>query len=84
MLIYWILVAIFISFRKPREYENIIIKDEAKIEDLKLNKNHYITLIAAIITLTVQLWTNSLPLGALVGLAVILDLKQLITTKWTN
>lgn len=71
------LVAIFISFRKPREYENIIIKDEAKIEDLKLNKNHYITLIAAIITLTVQLWTNSLPLGALVGLAVIFGFKAI-------
>ena len=71
------LVAIFISFKKPREYENIIIKDEAKIEDLKLNKNHYITLIAAIITLTVQLWTNSLPLGALVGLAVIFGFKAI-------
>ena len=60
-----------------RDSENIIIKDEAKIEDLKLNKNHYITLIAAIITLTVQLWTNSLPLGALVGLAVIFGFKAI-------
>ena len=40
-------------------------------EDLKFNKNHYLTLLAAFTTLMVQLWTNSLPLGALVGLSVI-------------
>lgn len=39
--------------------------------DLKFNKNHYLTLFAAVVTLGVQLWTNSLPLGALVGLTVI-------------
>lgn len=71
------LVAIFISYRKPRNYENLKIKDEIKVEDLKLNKNHYITLIAAVITLGVQLWTNSLPLGALVGLAVIFGFKAI-------
>ena len=40
-------------------------------------KNHYITLCAAILTLVVQLWTGSLPLGALVGLSVIFGFKAI-------
>lgn len=67
-----LLISIFITYRSPREYENIEISDgTSSVEDLKLNKNHYLTLFAAFATLGVQLWTNSLPLGALVGLTVI-------------
>lgn len=67
-----LLISIFITYRSPREYENIEISDgTGSVEDLKLNKNHYLTLFAAFATLGVQLWTNSLPLGALVGLTVI-------------
>lgn len=71
------LIAIFISYRKPREYENLEIHKQKNYEDLHLNKSHYITLLAAILTLAVQLWTNSLPLGALVGLAVIFGFKAI-------
>ena len=71
------LIAIFISYRKPREYQNFDVKISEDKEDLKLNKNHYITLAAAVLTLVVQLWTNSLPLGALVGLAVVFGLKAI-------
>lgn len=70
------LIAIFISYSKPREYKNIEVKPVENI-DLTLHKNHYITLIAAILTLAVQLWTGSLPLGALIGLAVIFGLKAI-------
>ncbi len=67
-----LLISIFITYRSPREYEKIEISDGTSfVEDLKLNKNHYLTLFAAFATLGVQLWTNSLPLGALVGLTVI-------------
>ena len=69
------LIAIFVTYRKPREYkiaEPIVIDDK---EDLHLSKNHYITLLAAVLTLIIQLWTNSLPLGALVGLSVIFGLR---------
>lgn len=69
-------IAIFISYRKPREYENVTPK-LTESEDLHLNKNHYITLLAAILTLAVQLWTNSLPLGALVGLSVIFGFRAI-------
>ena len=71
------LIAIFVSYRKPREYD---VSQETQIleaEDLHLNKSHYITLLAAVLTLVVQLWTNSLPLGALVGLSVIFGFKAI-------
>lgn len=70
------LVAVFISYVKPREYKNVEVETK-QITDLKLNKNHYITLCAAILTLVVQLWTGSLPLGALVGLSVIFGFKAI-------
>ncbi len=70
-----LLIAICITYKKPREYkkaemtENIVEKEAN--EELKFTKEHYLTLLAAFATLIVQLWTKSLPLGALVGLGVI-------------
>ena len=49
--------------------QNELEKEDEKA--LKLNKNHYITLIGAFATLIVQLLTKSLPLGALVGLGIV-------------
>ncbi len=72
-----LLFAVFVFYRKPREYKNFEVEQNVENEDLHLNKNHYITLVAAVLTLVVQLWTNSLPLGALVGLAVIFGLKAI-------
>ncbi len=70
-----LLIAILVSYRKNREYEDISVCNSEDVECLKLNKNHYITLFAAFMTLVVQLWTNSLPLGALVGLGIIFGTK---------
>lgn len=68
-------VAVFVSYRKPREYSEIVpVENELEkldAEALKLNKNHYVTLIGAFATLIVQLLTKSLPLGALVGLGIV-------------
>ncbi|MBR6099079.1 sodium:proton antiporter [bacterium] len=70
-----LLVAVLISYRKPRTYPDIeFAKNKIEEDDeeaLKLNKNHYITLIGAVATLVVQLLTKSLPLGALVGLGIV-------------
>lgn len=71
------LLAIFVAYRKPREYQDLELQENIENEEIKLTKNHYITLLAAVLTLVVQLWTNSLPLGALVGLAVIFGLKAI-------
>ena len=66
-----LLIALFISYRKPREYNTVEIKNEDSEESLKFTKDHYITLFAAFITLIVQITTKSLPLGALIGLGII-------------
>ena len=70
-----LLIAICITYKKPREYKEAEITEsiiEKEInEKLKFTKEHYLTLLAAFATLIVQLWTKSLPLGALVGLGVI-------------
>ena len=71
------LISIFVSYRKPREYKNIELNQKEEKEELHLNKNHYITITAAVLTLVVQLWTNSLPLGALVGLTVIFGFRAI-------
>ena len=77
--------AVFISYRKDREYKT---EDTKKILP-EMNENtganqkikHAATLLAALITLIVQLITNSLPLGALTGLAVIFGLKAVSRDK---
>ncbi len=70
-----LLIAIFISYKKPRIYNNCSIKENsletADNNALKLNKNHYIILFGALATFIVQLLTKSLPLGALIGLGII-------------
>lgn len=78
-----LLVAIFISYRKPREYKDITIED-IENTDTKLTKEHYITLFAAIATFGVQLWTKSLPLGALVGLGIIFGTGTIKHKKMDN
>ena len=74
-MLFGLLVAVLFSYRKPREYEDVeYVKNKLEEDDeeaLKLNKNHYITLFGAVATLVVQLWTKSLPLGALVGLGIV-------------
>lgn len=66
-----LLLAVFVCYRKPREYNDIEISEDDEQQELKLTKDHYITLFAAVATLTVQILTKSLPLGALIGLAII-------------
>ena len=71
-----LLIAIFITYRKPRKYisnENAEIKKETP----KFEKKHFITLLGAIITLVIQLISGSLPLGALVGLIVIFGFRAI-------
>lgn len=71
------LISVFVTYAKPRQYLDLEVNIQNEKDDLSLNKNHYITLGAAVLTLAVQLWTKSLPLGALVGLAVIFGLKAI-------
>lgn len=75
-LLFGLFWAIFVSYRKPREYENIQFREERR-RSLRFTGSHYITLCAALATLIVQLWTKSLPLGALIGLSIIFGMKAI-------
>ncbi|MBQ7286335.1 MAG: sodium:proton antiporter, partial [Candidatus Gastranaerophilales bacterium] len=58
-----LLIAIFITYRKPRMYQDNQVEVE-KVEDIKLTKKHYMTRVGAVATLVIQLISGSLPLGA--------------------
>ncbi len=76
-----LLFSIFVTYRKPREYEDIpIAPSDIKVED-KLNRQQLGALLGAITAFAVQLIaitfsadnsTGALPLGALCGLIVML------------
>ena len=65
-----LLVALFISYRKPRIYEDKTVASSQSTNHT-FRKKHWIVILAAIVTFVVQLITKSLPLGALVGLGII-------------
>ena len=75
-----LLFALFITYKKPREYNDIPITEE-KPETTKLNYKHYITILAALVTFGVQILTHSLPLGTLCGLGMIFSLGAVKHSK---
>ena len=64
-------IAVFITYRKPRTYEDKPIANNIVQTECKFRKRHWIVILAAVATFVVQLLTQSLPLGALVGLGII-------------
>lgn len=80
-------VLALIRYSKPREYEmgepgeigGSIVGDEEIIsyEDVKLESAHIFAVIAGVAALVVQLLTGSLPLGALVGLTIMIISKSI-------
>ena len=75
-----LLIALFISYRKPRIYKDVTVKSEDS-DEKKLNYKHYITILAALVTFGVQILTHSLPLGALCGLGIIFSLGAVKHSK---
>ena len=75
-----LLIAIFVSYRKPRTYENKSIINASPAES-KFLPSHWFIIMAAIATFVVQLLTKSLPLGALVGLGIIFSCRVLPKEK---
>lgn len=80
-MLFGLLVALFISYRKPREYVDKTEKTQDEQSSGKLNYKHYITILAALITFGVQILTHSLPLGALCGLGIIFSLGAVKHSK---
>ena len=66
------LVASWWFYRKPREYKDIAIDGhEITADDLKLTKDHIVGLVSIVAVLVVQLTMDSMPLGAMAGLAIL-------------
>ena len=78
-----LLIAVFITYRKPREY-NDIKSENYTIHETKFLPIHWFVIIATIATFLVQLITKSLPLGALVGLGIIFSCKVIPHEKMDN
>lgn len=65
-----LLVAVFITYRKPRKYDMDKIL-AAEPESVELNLNHiWVALLAIAVALGLQLMTNSIVLGALAGFVI--------------
>lgn len=67
------LVAAWWFYRKPREYKDIALDDFAlDDEKISLNKDHVVSLIAIAGVLFGQLYWDSMPLGALLGIIIMI------------
>lgn len=64
-------IAIFISYRKPREYQDIQIEGTHEMTDLRLKWEHYVILVALVVVVVLQFIFGSLPVAALGGLVII-------------
>lgn len=75
-MIVGLLYAVFITYRKNRISESTAEDDDLEVvsqstpKDVRFNKKHFLTLIAILLSLTIQLITGSLIIGALTGLAL--------------
>lgn len=74
-----LLVALFISYRKPREYKDISIDNADEVQSVKMGKEHWVTILAIVVMVVLQLIYQSLPIAALGGLLVMIILGAI---KW--
>lgn len=66
-----LLVALFITYRKPREYKDIPLEGTHNVEDLHLRWEHWVVLVALVVVVVLQFVWGSLPVAALGGLVII-------------
>ncbi|MVO70909.1 sodium:proton antiporter [Paeniclostridium sordellii] len=71
-MILGLLTAIFISYRKPRDYKEVKLEEiQTEQIDDKMTIKHWCTLTGAITAFVVQIITGSLPLGGLCAIIVL-------------
>lgn len=75
-----LLLAIFVFYRKPREYQNTYLSEESMevLEHPSMRRKDFAVLLGAIIAFGVQLWAGSLPLGGLCGILVMVLLGGIL------
>ncbi|UOO82065.1 TRAP transporter large permease subunit [Uruburuella testudinis] len=73
-----LLIAVFVSYRAPRLYQNTAADEAANLHAVKQPKisayRSTVALLAIVVSFAVQLWADSLLLGAMVGFAVFMAL----------
>ncbi|MGL5776988.1 Na+/H+ antiporter family protein [Cetobacterium sp.] len=76
-----LLIAIFISYTKPRVYKDLTIAGVHEEIPEKMELKHWYTLLSAIIAFGIQLYTGSLPLGAIAAILFMLITKVI---RWNE
>lgn len=66
-----LLIAVVVTYRKPREYKDVQLEGIKETEDLTLKYEHWVVLAALVVVVAIQIWCGSLPVAALGGLLVI-------------
>lgn len=68
-----LLIAIFITYRKPRAYEavDVDVSGTEAVSD-KLTRDHYVTIVAVIGVVVIQVLSESLALSALSGVLIMI------------
>ncbi|WP_250675329.1 Na+/H+ antiporter family protein [Paraclostridium ghonii] len=73
-----LLVAVFITYRNPREYKELKIEGlEENQMDEKMTTKHWCALLGAITAFVVQIITGSLPLGGICAIIVLFVTKAI-------
>lgn len=80
-MIIGLLIAIFVSYRKDRVYQDLPLKGMEEVVADKMETRHWLTLVAAAAAFVIQLKTGSLPLGAVAALAAMLIFR---VVKWKD
>ena len=80
-MVFGLLLALFFSYRKDREYKDLPLKGIEIEEAEKMETKHWLPLLAALAAFIVPIISGSLPLGALASLALMFVFGVL---KWKD
>ncbi len=67
-----LIVAVFVTYKNPREYKDLEVKELDKEISTTFTTAHYATMVAAVVTVILQVMYGNLPLAALGGLIVMI------------
>ena len=81
-MLFGLLIAVFITYRKPREYKDLSIDTSASeaVSD-KFTYQHAVTLVAIVVVVILQVKTENLAISALGGLLVMFVFQAI---KWKD
>ena len=75
-------IAVFVTYRKPREYKDVQLEGVTETEDLTLKYQHWVILAAFVVVVALQIKFGSLPVAALAGLIVMFFFQAIETKRY--